>query len=656
MSSRSFLLFGSVLVSIAIGYFLHASKQVETAVDDEVYERLQHLVSNVEAVDNAILRVHNNLVLHFDEITAHQRLLHEDLAALKKLRATAIVPWKGTMATFVEKFELQLNDHSFLLDRYKVSKAVLRNSINYFPTATSNLLATVPDRDRRIKLIDSLQTSVFGYVVSGGSQWRDEYMVAEKKLAGLTLDDAAARDARKNLLDHTRVVIDNAGVVADLVRDLSQHSAKALVQQTLKDYLLLAGQSQRISERYQNAAYGASVTLVVIVFFWFMLTVRAATTRERENYFRSLIENSSDLITIVHPDGKIRYQSPSIERVLGMPSDQWEGRNVFDLVMPRERTDLRTALGKINSCEGVMLPAFTVRDHNGRWRSLEAMAGRTKQSGRIEFVLNMRDVTDRIEAQSKIKRALREAIKSNRTKNDFLGKMSHELNTPLNAIIGYSEIVRERARASSRADEESDAERIFVAADHLLTMINEMLDHSQIESGKMTAELSEFALGPFVDDLAKIAEPIAQRQNNRFHVSSNCPDKTIVSDVTKVRKIILGLISNASKFTESGTVKLAVDCECGESRDWIKFSIADTGIGISPEDQEKLFQPFVQLSKKQGVFYGTGLGLSNCKQLCDLLGGQMSVNSELGKGSTFQFYLPVEHRYRSRRRVEVSTI
>lgn len=654
MKSRGLLLFGGVLVSFAIGYFFHASKQIETTVDDDIYERLQRIESNVDAVDNAILRVHNNLVLHFDEITAHQKLLHEDLVALKNKRAMAVVPWQAPLATFDEKFDLLLKDHSFLLNRYKVGKAVLRNSLNYFPTATSNLLATLPDRDLRVKLIDALQTSVFGYVVSGGAQWRDEYLVAEKQLAGLILEEVAARDARKNLLDHTRVVIDNAGTVADLVRDLSQHSAKVLVQKTLKDYLVLVGQSQRISERFQNAAYGASVVLVVIVFFWFMLTVRAATTRERESYFRSLIENSSDLITIIQPDGKIRYQSPSIERVLGMPSDKWEGRNVFDLVMPRERTDLRTAVGKIKSCEGVMLPAFTVRDHSGRWRSLEAMAGRTRQSGRTEFVLNMRDVTDRIDAQSKIKRALREAIKSNRTKNDFLSKMSHELHTPLNAIIGYSEIVRERARGSSRLDDKVDADRIFVAAKHLLTMINEILDHSRLESGKMTAELSEFSLGSFIDEFVRIAEPIARQNNNQFHLELNCPDKTIVSDATKLRKILFGLISNASKFTEDGTVTLAVDCECGENRDWIKFSVVDTGIGISPDDQEKLFQPFVQLSNKYSALGGTGLGLSNCKQLCDLLGGRMTVVSALGKGATFHVHLPVEHRYRSRRRVETA--
>ncbi len=235
------------------------------------------------------------------------------------------------------------------------------------------------------------------------------------------------------------------------------------------------------------------------------------------------------------------------------------------------------------------------------------------------------------------------AKQASQAKSAFLANMSHELRTPLNAILGYSEMLAEDAEAAGNADLVSDLKKILTAGRHLLGLINDVLDLSKIEAGKMRLYLETFEVSGVVQEAVETARPLIEKKHNRLEV--RCPEGlgSIREDATKVRQVLLNLLSNAGKFTEGGLVTLDVRREVGPAGNWVFFRVSDTGIGMTPAETAKLFEAFVQAdggtSKKFG---GTGLGLAITRKLCRLMGGDISVESAPGEGSTFTVRLPGE--------------
>jgi signal transduction histidine kinase/CheY-like chemotaxis protein/ligand-binding sensor domain-containing protein len=247
---------------------------------------------------------------------------------------------------------------------------------------------------------------------------------------------------------------------------------------------------------------------------------------------------------------------------------------------------------------------------------------------------------------------------ANKAKSQFLANMSHELRTPLNAIIGYSEMLQEEAEDTGQQALVPDLEKIHGAGKHLLGLINDVLDLSKIEAGKMTLYLEEFDVAKLVGEVAATVRPLVQKNGNRLDV--NCPANlgTMRADVTKVRQTLFNLLSNASKFTEKGVISLSVqhgrrngqtgngEVRTGEhdasaSDGSIVFNVKDSGIGMTREQLNKLFQAFTQADASTNRKYGgTGLGLVISRKFCQMMGGDITVHSEFGKGSTFTVVLP----------------
>ncbi len=251
---------------------------------------------------------------------------------------------------------------------------------------------------------------------------------------------------------------------------------------------------------------------------------------------------------------------------------------------------------------------------------------------------------ERDEAEERLSAAKDAAESANLAKSAFLANMSHELRTPLSAIIGYSEMMLEEIEdGSGGADLAPDMRRVEGNARHLLGLINDVLDLSKVESGKMEVFIETFEVEPMLRDTAATAEGLVARKGNRLALQLDTDLGAMRSDLTKVRQVVLNLLSNAAKFTESGTVTLRASRhaeENGHAR--LIFAVADTGIGMTPEQQAKLFQRFVQAdASTTRRFGGTGLGLSLSRAFADLLGGTVTVESEYGRGSTFTLALPI---------------
>src|SRR6202048_4924075 len=233
----------------------------------------------------------------------------------------------------------------------------------------------------------------------------------------------------------------------------------------------------------------------------------------------------------------------------------------------------------------------------------------------------------------------RELEQASKHKSQFLANMSHELRTPLNAIIGVTEMLREDAEALKQDIEPLD--RVLGAGRHLLALINDILDLSKIEAGRMELHLESFALAPLVEDVAKTIEPMAAKNGNRIVVDCQADLGTMHADQTRFRQALLNLASNANKFTEKGTVTIAAQAQRLESRDWITIGVTDTGIGMTQEQMGRLFQEFSQADASTTRKYGgTGLGLAISRHFCRMMGGDITVESKPGEGSTFMIRLP----------------
>jgi signal transduction histidine kinase len=230
---------------------------------------------------------------------------------------------------------------------------------------------------------------------------------------------------------------------------------------------------------------------------------------------------------------------------------------------------------------------------------------------------------------------------ANRHKSEFLANMSHELRTPLNAILGITQVLQSEAKLLKREDQLEPLQRMLGAGRHLLTLINDILDLSKIEAGRMDLLLEPVALAPLLEDFKSNMEPLAAKNGNMLRVSCAPAADSVYADPVRLRQVLFNVGGNANKFTDKGTVTLAIDRQEANSRSWIEFRVSDTGIGMTPAQVSRIFQDFVQADAATARKYGgTGLGLAITRRLCHMMGGDICVESEPGAGSTFKIRLP----------------
>ena len=228
---------------------------------------------------------------------------------------------------------------------------------------------------------------------------------------------------------------------------------------------------------------------------------------------------------------------------------------------------------------------------------------------------------------------------ANEAKSTFLANMSHELRTPLNAIIGYSEMLIEDAEDENE-DFIPDLDKINSSGKHLLGLINDILDLSKVESGKMELFIEEFDLEKVLKEVSATIIPLVEKNNNSLNLTINTETKSISADITKIRQILLNLLSNATKFTNEGEIDITVD-DNPENTLLLDFKVSDSGIGMTPEQVDKVFKPFTQADEKTTrKFGGTGLGLTITKMFAEMMGGRIDLSSIINEGTTFIVSIP----------------
>ncbi len=366
--------------------------------------------------------------------------------------------------------------------------------------------------------------------------------------------------------------------------------------------------------------------------------------QESEQRLRVIAEAAPMAVAIVtFDDGIIRYANQRFSEMFELESSPSLGVQAKTLYAdPQYRERFIGALTEHGHVEGMEM-LFKRAGGEEFWALIASQ--RVQFDGRPAMINGLADISDRKRMESELHKAIWASEQATRAKSDFVASMSHELRTPLNAIIGYSEILFEDAQSSARESEMADLRKIQDAGKHLLGLIDNVLDLSKIEAGKMTLYLENFELRPMIDSVAATVTALAKKTGNVLVV--NCADEvgTIHSDLTKVRQTLFNLLSNACKFTQNGTITLAALRDTDEAGDWIEFQVRDTGIGMTPDQQAKVFEAFTQADDSTTRDYGgTGLGLAITKSFCRLMGGDVTLTSEAGKGTTFMVRLPAVTR------------
>jgi DNA-binding response OmpR family regulator len=266
------------------------------------------------------------------------------------------------------------------------------------------------------------------------------------------------------------------------------------------------------------------------------------------------------------------------------------------------------------------------------------------RQAQVELVHQKKDLELRVKQRTaELAKSMTEAEKANQTKSQFLANMSHELRTPMNAIIGYSEMLMEEAEDLGQDDFIPDLKKIHGAGKHLLNLINDILDLSKVEAGRMELYLETFGIKNLINETVATIHPLIEKNNNTFEFNLADDLNEMHADLTKVRQSLFNLLSNASKFTNNGTISLNVTSYLAEGKKMVSFKVTDTGIGMNPEQIGKLFKAFTQADASTTRKYGgTGLGLAITKKFCQLMGGDITVASETGIGSSFTLFIPLQ--------------
>ncbi len=356
--------------------------------------------------------------------------------------------------------------------------------------------------------------------------------------------------------------------------------------------------------------------------------------RANVEQFRSVVQTAKDAIISGDSYGNITSWNPTAEALFGYSADETIGQPLT-LIMPSQFREMReSTIGRTIESTGLR--------KDGSEFLLDLSLSIYRRGGEIFFTVIVRDITERRRAEDALLEAKDAAEAANRAKSTFLANMSHELRTPLNAVIGYSELLQEEARSLGHEDFVPDLEKIRTAGHHLTVLISDILDLSKIEAGKMELYLETFELVPLIQDVVDTIQPLVAKNDNTLKVDCPADLGVMHADSIKIRQILLNLLNNAAKFTERGAITLAVAREAvAGSADWIRFCVTDTGIGITPEQMEYLFLPFTQVDGSTTRQYGgSGLGLAISQRLCQMLGGEIGVESTSGRGSTFTVRLP----------------
>ena len=630
-------------------------------------EQLQRLTS-----DNSL---QNERVRSLREAVDHEfAALDDGIAARRENKAlTPAIPdqLRGGAEPYLQTNNalnmLQSEERRLLDERSKASRSSLRKTLATFIVATAVAMSLViliyllSRRDEKVRkraagqlqrseersrlLLESSGEGIYGVDVNGDCTFAN---AACLRMLGYETVDQLIGKPTHELFHHTRP----DGTAYPREACPIYHAIQAGKGVEVDDELFWRRDGSSIQVEYRSSPIVRDGQSLGAVITFADITGRRQAEqgmRLRESALRAIAQG----VFITDPgraDEPITFVNSAFEQMTGYTRREAKGRYIDFLGGPETDPDaiarLREAFGR-DAGHTTELQLYK-KDGTSFWATVSLAPVADARGHLTHFVGVITDVTERRRAEEELTHAKEEAEATreqaeaaNVAKSQFLANMSHELRTPLNAVIMYSELLQEEAVDAGVDRFVPDLEKIRAAGKHLLALVNGVLDLSKIEAGKMELFLETFDVAAMAGDVAATVEPMLEKKSNKFELICQPGLGVMHADLTKVRQILFNLLSNSSKFTETGTIRLEVSREDADQSGRIVFKVVDSGIGMTPEQLGRLFQPFTQAdASTTRKFGGTGLGLAISRRFCEMMGGEITVTSEPGKGSVFNVSLP----------------
>jgi PAS domain S-box-containing protein len=614
-------------------------------------ERHNRYLSNLRQMQTLDARIDRNILQARDGLLNNYDPIVNDLSQIQQLQTALQQPPRfvdGDSRLELDRllqaqFKMwQQKEESIL--KFQSQNAVLINSQTYFPIAIADLVAKTTTSPAQKDRLNQLLRDVLLFNLTTDKTLATKI---EREISQIGADAAPTTEgaAIKMALAHAQIILNKRDRVDDLVRSVNELPTIQRSEDLALAYNLRYQAAIDTTNNYRLWFYLLSLLLLVGIGTWIVLKIRvyAAATEQAEEKYRSIFENSVTGICQTSPDGRFLSANPGLAKIYGYDSVATLMETVTDIdrqifVLPERREELLRLLEVQGAVANFESEVYR-QDGTTIWTVENIQCVRDPSGNLRYYESTVTDIDARKQAEAALAKAKLAAEATNLAKSQFLANMSHELRTPLNAIIGYSEMSIEEMSDLGVPSLIPDIQKIHGAGQHLLGLINNILDLSKVEAGKVELFLETFEIPTLLTEVAATLRPMMAKNHNTLVI--DCPDDigSMQADITKLRQSLFNLLSNASKFTDNGTITLAVE---REAAGWIAFSVSDTGIGMTPEQQAKLFQSFTQADASTTRKYGgTGLGLVITQQFCQLMGGDIQVTSAAGIGTTFTIRLPV---------------
>ncbi|MBI3924018.1 MAG: PAS domain S-box protein [Armatimonadetes bacterium] len=433
----------------------------------------------------------------------------------------------------------------------------------------------------------------------------------------------------------------------ELVRSLAESFRQDALKKLVREYQNLRNDGRRVWISWTNTAIcDARGELQEILCVGTDIQDRKkaeAVLQESEQNLRMLLESHHPHILLDSEQGIVDCNQATLD-LIGYAREEVIGKHPVEFSPPRQpdgmpSADAAEAVADTTRRQGGLRFEWTYRKKDGQTFPAEVAVSPITLSGHPHSLIVWNDLTQRKRQEEELRKAKEAAETANRSKSTFLANMSHEIRTPMNAILGFAQLLRRDAGLTPQQREHLEV--IHRSGEHLLSLINDILEMSKIEAGRVTLNRTTFDLKGFLEDLGLMFRVRAQSKGLTFEVERGPGlPHYVITDEGKLRQVLINLLGNAVKFTDSGGVRLRVR-STGRDQPLLKFEVTDSGPGIAPEEQSKLFDAFQQT--RSGISHGgTGLGLAISRQFVRLLGGELTVESNPGAGATFRFHIPVE--------------
>ena len=707
-SQQLVLAIGSVVI---LTFMFLKTQAVNFQENDQFTRNLLHLKEWDKTLNQDVLKATYGLLSYYDPIVS-------DLNELKRLQTTLSIVPSFIDASGQQQIKEILADHvkitvqkEGLVEEIKTRNSVIKNSLNYFPILATELAekmskSSINVEDELVNYIVNLRRDVIIYYISP-SQINLETIYDEIQILSQNQSRYSPYLSRvefNSLLAHAKLIIENKPQIDAKVEKLISLPTSQRSEKLYQAYNRYYEQAFNRDNYFRLVLYICCLILLVYIAYIIVrlknttLSLNAANENlenrvqertaalskssealiESEERYRRLVELSPETIA-VHREGKFIYINAAGAKLFGA-SFQHDiiGKSIWDFIHPDYEELIKKRVSLITAAEGeVDFAEVKLVRLSGEIIDVESITIRIIYQGQPATLSMIRDITDRKRIQQELELAKEAAIAASIAKSQFLANMSHELRTPLNGILGYSELLREEAEDLGYDNFVRDLGQIRTAGVHLLSLINDILDISKIEAGKIELYLETFDIAAMIRDVASTAQPLVEKNSNTLEVECASELGTMHADLTKVRQVLLNLLSNAAKFTPGGAIALSVkklpegefkSSGAGERSQQSKlktqsgqggiaptklktsqsfiphliiFQVRDSGIGMTSEQLQHIFQPFTQADASTTRQYGgTGLGLAISQKFCKMMGGEIAVESEVGVGSTFTVWLP----------------